>query len=174
MLKTDLLLESLLVFIKTNPLRLLQGRAHLKHNIATRVDLDTNSLPLNEDLVAYARKAGEAGRLVYLATVSNALVARKLSKRFAFISNVVGSDGLVNLKGARKAAALTGRFPQGFDYAGDSSADIEVWKQAKGAILVNTPDWIERKVSPKTPVLARFTALSPLRDLLCGLRPQQC
>ena len=36
--------------------------------------------------------------------------------------------------GKAKAEALAQRFPGGFDYAGDSSADLEVWKRARNAI----------------------------------------
>ena len=36
-----------------------------------------------------------------------------------------------NLKGSRKAEALTARFPDGFAYAGDAKADLAVWQSAR-------------------------------------------
>ena len=47
-----------------------------------------------------------------------------------------GSDGDLNLKGVRKLAWLQARFPHGFDYAGDSVADIPIWRAMGRALLV--------------------------------------
>ncbi len=45
-------------------------------------------------------------------------------------------DG-VNLKGAAKAAALVERFGEGgFDYVGDTRADLPVWAKAQDAWVV--------------------------------------
>ncbi|MGF6374942.1 4-hydroxybenzoate polyprenyltransferase [Paraburkholderia sp. RAU6.4a] len=49
----------------------------------------------------------------------------------------MASNELRNLSGASKAGALTAEFGlQGFDYCGDSHADVPVWKQACKAIVV--------------------------------------
>jgi phosphoserine phosphatase len=50
---------------------------------------------------------------------------------------VFASDGQRNLKGSEKAAMLRQHFPAGFVYAGDSAADLKVWRHASGIILVN-------------------------------------
>jgi hypothetical protein len=54
-----------------------------------------------------------------------------------FIDQVFASGGRRNLKGSEKAAMLRQLFPAGFVYAGDSAADLEVWRHASGIMLVN-------------------------------------
>jgi hypothetical protein len=54
---------------------------------------------------------------------------------------VLASDGKVNLSGRQKLFALQSRFKQsGFDYAGNASIDLEIWKHANEAIVVNGRD----------------------------------
>jgi hypothetical protein len=48
------------------------------------------------------------------------------------------SDGQRNLKGSEKAELLRRLFPAGFIYAGDSAADLKVWRYASGIVLVDT------------------------------------
>ncbi|ODA68197.1 Decaprenyl-phosphate phosphoribosyltransferase [Methyloligella halotolerans] len=142
LLKTDLLFEAAAAYLSVNPLRvfrlliwLLQGKAVLKRQLSERVALDVESLPVNEALIAYARRAKRAGRQVGIASASDELLAHRLAKRFNFIDFVVASDGSSNLKGRAKAAMLTERFPHGFAYAGDSRSDLAVWKEAEAIIL---------------------------------------
>src|SRR5262245_49196879 len=62
LLRTDLLLESALRLIKQTPWHallipvwLLRGRAHLKHRIFQRVQMDASLLPLHGELLAWLR-----------------------------------------------------------------------------------------------------------------------
>jgi len=144
LLRTDLLHECAIAFVKLNPLRaflivwwLLQGRAVLKRKLAERVQLDFAHLPVNSELEDYARAEHERGRTVCLATAADELLAIRLAQRFGFVDFVLASNGSRNLKGATKAAALTERFPDGFVYAADSKSDLHVWRKASGIILVN-------------------------------------
>jgi apolipoprotein N-acyltransferase len=51
---------------------------------------------------------------------------------------VLGSDGKTNLRSGNKLKALVENFGErGFDYAGNSSADLAVWRGAREAIVVN-------------------------------------
>lgn len=59
------------------------------------------------------------------------------ASRLAFIDSVFASDGERNLKCVAKAEMLGKIFPAGFIYAGDSNADLRVWRQARGIVLVN-------------------------------------
>ncbi|XSG82215.1 MAG: UbiA family prenyltransferase [Methyloligella sp. ZOD6] len=142
LLKTDLLFETAAAYLSVNPLRifkllfwLLQGKAVLKRQLCERAVLDVDSLPVNEALIAYARRAKRDGRQVGIASASDELLAHRLAKRFDFIDFVVASDGDSNLKGRAKAAMLAERFPEGFAYAGDSRSDLAVWKKADAIIL---------------------------------------
>ena len=154
LIATDLLAETLLLFLKVNPLRvfvalawLLKGRAYLKRRLAEAVDLDVDLLPVREDVVAFAREQAEAGRPVYIATAADGPLAQKLAMRFDFARAIIGSDGAVNLKSANKAAALRERFPEGFAYVGDAAADLKVWAAAEEAIYAGGSGGLLRRLA---------------------------
>ena len=78
LLKTDLLLESLLVLLKQKPLCifllpiwLLKGKAYLKEQIARRVELDVSVLPYRNELVDYLEVQRALGRSIVLATATD-------------------------------------------------------------------------------------------------------
>ena len=48
------------------------------------------------------------------------------------------------------------RFPDGFVYAGDSSADLHIWSKSSGAIVVGGGSALVRKVGVSMPILASF------------------
>ncbi|TVR11675.1 MAG: UbiA family prenyltransferase [Salinarimonadaceae bacterium] len=142
-LRTDLLHETAIAFLKANPFRiflllywLLTGRAQLKRRLAQRAAINVDLLPLNEELVAFAQSAHDQGRVVVLATAADRLLAERLARRLGFIDVVIASDGETNLKGAAKADALVERFPDGFAYIGDSASDLHVWKRAEAIGIV--------------------------------------
>ncbi len=164
LLRTDMLHEIAIAYIKANPLRvftvlrwMLQGKAVLKRKLSEAHELDVESLPVNTELEAYARAEHEAGRQVVLATAADELVAIRLARRFDFVSEVIASDGVTNLKGENKARALRERFPDGFVYAADSRSDLEVWKHADGIILAGAKSSVEARAKGLgKPVIAEF------------------
>ncbi|MEQ8301269.1 MAG: UbiA family prenyltransferase [Hyphomonas sp.] len=143
LLRTDTLYESLLACLKKNPLNiflvvrwLLMGRAALKNRLGAASDLSVEDLPFNEDVVVLAKKAAANGRRVIIATAADESIARQVANRMDMPVEVRASNGITNLKGRTKAEALKNEFPDGYDYAGDSRADLPVWKSARKAILV--------------------------------------
>ncbi len=164
LLHTDLLHETAAAYIKGNPLRvvslffwLLQGKAVLKRKLSERVALDVSHLPVSDALARFASDAHAQGRMVGLATAADELLARRIGRRFDFIDFVIASDGIVNLKGACKAAVLSKRFPGGFAYAGDSHSDLKVWQEASSVILAGASASVTRKArSIGKPVEAEF------------------
>jgi len=153
LIRTDLLLETTVVYLSANPLRLFRllgwligGRAHLKRRLAQAAGLDLLLIPVNEHVEDYARQAKRAGQDVYLATASDELLAGKIAARFDFLDGVIASDGSNNLKGRRKAAEVVRRFPDGFDYVGDSSDDLHVWRHARSAVVVAPSSALLRSV----------------------------
>lgn len=168
LLVSDLLVECILAFLKHHPLQAwrlvywaLQGRAVLKERLAERTQIAVELLPAHAAVVAYAEAAHAEGREVYLATASDRKLAEAVSKRYPFIREVLASGGRVNLKGRHKAAALKARFPDGFVYAGDSRADVPVWRQAAGSIFVGPEGWLRRKVGAISEIEAIAHAARP-------------
>jgi phosphoserine phosphatase len=140
----DLLYKSFVSILRRNPFVvvqcatwLLRGRAALKRQLALRSRIDWDRLQLHQDVLALAIREKTAGRAIVLATAADAVLAGQLASRLGFIDQVFASDGQRNLKGSEKAAMLRRLFPAGFIYAGDSAADLKVWRHASGIVLVN-------------------------------------
>jgi len=75
LLRSDMLLESLLAMIKDNPASVFQlpfwmvkGKAHFKSQIASRVDFSSCHLPFNKEVVEYVLEQ-RASRRTVLVTV---------------------------------------------------------------------------------------------------------
>ena len=146
--RTDTLVESVLRLAARAPLTLLAmlpvlltaGRAAFKRHIAAAVHLDPASLVYNEDVLDLARTARAEGRPVVLVTAADQTVADAVAVHLGLFDEVHASDGSTNLKGAAKAGFLVERFGSGgFDYAGDATADLPVWREAARAYVV-APD----------------------------------
>ncbi|HEV7410653.1 MAG TPA: hypothetical protein VGO01_19390 [Bradyrhizobium sp.] len=140
----DLLHKSFISILRRNPFVvfqcatwLLRGRAALKRQLALRSRIDWDRLQLHQDVLALAIREKTAGRAIVLATAADAVLAGQLASRLGFIDQVFASDGRQNLKGSVKAEMLGKLYPTGFIYAGDSAADLKVWRGARGVVLVN-------------------------------------
>src|ERR1700733_1467885 len=86
---TDLLVESLLVLLKQNPLNLflcivwlMRGKANLKAQVAARVAIDVSVLPYNARFVDFLRDEQSTGRDLYLCTASNQQFAEQIATHF--------------------------------------------------------------------------------------------
>lgn len=178
----DLLFESFVVALRSNILipfsclywLLTGGRAHLKRRLAAIAPLDTDLIPANDGLVPLAENEMRAGRPVVLATAADELLANRFKRRFTFLSHVIASDGTRNLKGARKADALRAEYPQGFIYAGDSPADLHIWKHAQGVVTVGASEATRRKARALgKPTVDIDGPRLTLKSLLKSIRLQQ-
>jgi 4-hydroxybenzoate polyprenyltransferase/phosphoserine phosphatase len=142
LLRSDLLHESLLALLASNPLYifllpfwLLGGKAVFKRRIAERVSLLPETLPYDARLLEALRTTGQRPRV--LCTASDELLARPIAGHLGLFDEVIASDGRTNLAGRHKAEALVERFGEGgFDYAGNSKVDLQIWRHARGAIVV--------------------------------------
>jgi len=160
LLRTDTLVESLLVLARHQPLALLclpawlaRGRAALKQAVAARALPDVATLPLDEDLLAWLRAQHRHGRRLLLATAADARIARAVADRVALFDTVLASDGRCNLRGAAKRDRLRQACgPQGFDYAGNAADDLPVWAAARRAVLVAVPPRLAARVRACVPV----------------------
>jgi apolipoprotein N-acyltransferase len=145
LIKTDLLWESLARLLRRNPFALFailfwwtRGRAFLKKKLAARVKIDPAALPYNEPFLKFLREQKSAGRKIILATASDLQMAKPVADYTGLFDEVLGSDGKTNLRSGNKLKVLFAKFGgRGFDYAGNSSADLAVWRGAREAIVVN-------------------------------------
>lgn len=153
LIATDLLWESLFQLLRQNPLFLFMvplwlmgGKAHLKSEIAERVDIDPATLPYRAELLERLRREKAAGRHIVLATAAPQKFALSIAAHLGVFDHVLstGRQG-GNMASARKARALEDAYGDGgFDYAGNGRADVRVFDAARQAIVV-APDRAARR-----------------------------
>jgi len=156
LLRSDMLLESLLTMVKENPVSLLQvpfwlskGKAHLKAEVASRVDFTGCHLPFNEEVMEYVREQRSTRRTI-LVTGSHQSLADAVAAPLDLFDEVIGSNADTNLTSHRKRELLQSRFgDEGFDYIGNDKDDLDVWPAARQAMVVSTPTGIVTNPSQK-------------------------
>ncbi len=166
LVQTDLLMESALRMVRRQPhwaplmlIWLLRGRAYLKHQIAQRVDLDVSRLPYRKVLVEFLHEQHADGRTLVLATASHRKYAQQVADHLGIFHHVLATDRYNNLKAATKARALLELLGDGnFDYIGDSRADLAVWAQCAGALLVDPSPGLLGQARRVTEVKRVFSA----------------
>ncbi|GAB4390653.1 UbiA family prenyltransferase [Albidovulum sp.] len=143
-LRTDLLFETFWAGLGHDPWATLKAVARnlrhperMKAELARIAPLRLDLLPVNGEVADLALKSRLAGREVILASASDRTLVEPLAAEYGLSPRVFASDGSTNLKGAAKAEALVAAFGEkGFDYAGDSTADLAVWARAENAFVV--------------------------------------
>ncbi|MEM9011861.1 MAG: UbiA family prenyltransferase [Pseudomonadota bacterium] len=180
LLRSDLLLESFWAALSAHPLRTVLtvartvwNRARLKAALAELGPVDVTTLPIRDEVLDRVTAARAAGRPVILASGSDERLVRALSDHLG-LEEPIGSDGSTNRIGKAKEAALVARFGRGgFDYIGDSAADLPVWQSARQAIAVAPGQALQHRIAEaglEPEVVGRSWRR---RDLVRGLRPHQ-
>ena len=147
LIRTNMLHESVCRLFWENPASLwripywlCRGKALLKQQMALRTAIDPRALPFNRDFLAWLQQQRAQGRKLILCTASDLSIANAISEHLGVFDEVMASDGTTNLADKEKADALAERFGHaGFDYAGNSHADLAVWQRARRAVVVNAP-----------------------------------
>lgn len=147
LIRTDVFFESIIKFIKQNPFRIFQiffwilhGRSFAKERVAQLVELDIKYFPYETELIDYLKKQKKQNKTIILATAASKTYANKIAEHLGIFDKVIASDEKINLKGKNKLSVIQ-KIVGGeeFIYAGDSSADRPIWKEACSNIFVNAP-----------------------------------
>lgn len=154
LIRSDLLVETFFHAISTdwrNGFRLiaplLRGKAEFKAAIADAASIDAATLPFEEAVLSYIRDAVAKGRPVYLASASHAQYVEAIADHLGLFTGWLASDGNTNLAGKAKADRLVAMFgDRGFDYIGNSKADLPVWAVANRCISINTSGAVRRRI----------------------------
>jgi 4-hydroxybenzoate polyprenyltransferase len=157
------------------PIWLLKGRAHLKREIAQRVQFDPALLPYRSELLDYLRAEHDKGRSIILATASDERFALHVADHLKLFDVVLASDGITNLAAERKRARLVAQFGEkGFDYAGNEPRDLEVWSSARKAIVAGPNRRLKQAVVKVSQFESAFEEpRASVAEYLGALRPQQ-
>lgn len=182
LVRTDTLWESVVVLLTRRPwlmlvlpVWLLAGRARFKREVAERVTLDAGSLPYREDLLTILRDLKANGQTLVLATAADRGVAEAVAAHLGLFERVFASDGSENLKAERKQKRLVEAYGQGgFDYIGDSGADLAIFTSAEHGFLVGTtPSTASRAQRLNQKVVVLSLRPSVLKAVLKQLRMHQ-
>jgi 4-hydroxybenzoate polyprenyltransferase/phosphoserine phosphatase len=179
---TDTLHEAVLALVRIKPFMLLllpfwliRGVAHLKSKVAESSVLDVATLPYNVPFIDWLKEQKASGKKIVLCTAANERIAQAVYKHFDFFDEVIASDEYTNLKSKNKRNELQKKYGEhGYDYAGNSSADLEVWAGASQAIVVNANETVLAKASEVATVSQTFPSVSPdVSDWIRALRLHQ-
>ena len=120
------------------PFRVLCGRAVFKESVSRMITLDPRRLPYREPVLSFLKEQKTAGRRLILVTAANHAIAQSVAGHLDLFDGVVASDERRNVKGINKVSAIREYLKGGeFDYIGDSSADLPVFRAARQSILVH-------------------------------------
>ena len=164
LIRTDLLVESALALLARSPFMLFamlawlfRGKACLKREIARRVELDVSTLPYNNDVVAWVREQHTL-RTTVLCSAADSVLATRVADHIGGFDTVIASDGKRNLSGKNKATALVELYgARGFDYVGNATVDLHVWKSANAAIVVESGSSLSTAAARVTRVERTFS-----------------
>jgi len=182
LLKVDSLHEAFVDLSTKKPLHALrallalrQGRAAFKASVADHVTPQVGTLPVDEAVLEAVKQARGKGRKVYLATAADRRFAEAIAKSIGEFDGVFASENGVNLKGQAKADRLVAAFgKQGFDYIGNASADMPVWRVAHTALVSGAPPHVVKRLNAEMPAAVTLGTRSfSLRPYLRALRPHQ-
>jgi 4-hydroxybenzoate polyprenyltransferase/phosphoserine phosphatase len=161
---SDMLWESLARLLKQNffyifavPVWLMSGRANLKRQVAARTAVNSALLPYNETFIEFLREEKARGRRILLVSASDRALVEKVAAQVGLFDEVLASNGETNLRSEAKRDALVKKFGQGgFDYAGNSHADLPVWAVTRKNIVVNAPATLAARMRNEGRVVAEF------------------
>jgi 4-hydroxybenzoate polyprenyltransferase len=176
---SDLLWETIVLFLKRHllrawllPLWLLRGKAGFKHSVADGVVLDPAVLPYDHALLDTIRKEKESGREIVLATGAESRLARLVAGHVGLFDRVMSSDPGLNLSSHDKARALAALYGAGgYDYVGNSRADLPVWLGSRTAYSVSGKPF--RLADGRSTIALGTRRCGTGPALLKALRPRQ-
>ncbi len=151
LLRSDMLVESMIAFLRHNPFRvvtplvwLTAGKANLKAKLAAAVLLDVTLLPYDRQVIAFLEQEKASGRTLVLATASHQNYADAIAAHLGLFDRVLATYGDVNLSAHIKRDVLVREYGEkGFDYVGNSRDDLKVWVSARKAYIANPEIGVE-------------------------------
>ncbi|WP_296944467.1 UbiA family prenyltransferase [uncultured Massilia sp.] len=176
---SDLLWESIVLFLKRHllqawilPFWLLRGKAGFKHAVSGGVELDPAALPYDAALLEFIRRERDGGREIVLATGAETRLARLVANHVGLFDRVLATDPGVNFTAHNKARALAAQYGEGgYDYIGNSTADLPVWLGSRNAYSVTHQPFKLADGRVTSQLGTRRGGIA--RALLKALRPRQ-
>ena len=152
LIRTDSLLEMVTLYIRSNPFRVflilywaLQGKTHLKQEVAERTELDVSTLPFRDDVVEFLTQQCHNGRRLVLFTGAWESVAADIVNLHPMFESFFSSTDNLNLTGIAKRDKANALWGSGrYDYLGNELKDFPIWSECRRAIVVGSDGLTER------------------------------
>lgn len=182
LIATDTLFESANQFVWSKPFSLVslfrwlaKGKAFLKSKLAASVTISPETLPYRQEVLDFVAEEKNKGRVVVLATASSEVYAREIAQHLNIFSEVLASNESINLKGVNKRDTLISLYGDGgFDYVGDSQADISIWEHAHLSFMIQPKKaWVKRVSRTSSPVELKLDSPNRLLTLNKTIRMHQ-
>lgn len=179
LIHSDLLWESVVLFLKKNILRvwllpfwLLLGKAGFKERLAHEVELDPAALPYDKTVLTLVEAERARGRTIVLATGAQRRFAEQIAAHLGLFDLVLATGDGVNLTSHNKARRLCELYgARGYDYVGNSRADLPVWLDCAHPVSVTRKPF--RLGDGRDTVHSGSVRAGALRALLKAMRPRQ-
>jgi 4-hydroxybenzoate polyprenyltransferase len=159
LLEADTLHESLIQLLSRKPwmifallLMILRGKPAFKQFVHEHAPVEVGTLPVRDELLDYLHEQKRLGRPVGLFSAAHQEVVDACSARFGIFDVAVGTTATCNLVGSSKLASIKQHFGGDFVYAGDSSADLSIWREARGAIYLGRSRRLRTRVANAAPL----------------------
>lgn len=183
LVRTNTLFEGVLSAIKKRPWIIiemlhasLKGKAVVKHIIGIHAMLNPATLPYNKEFLTWLTQQHANKRTLILATASDKHIADAVAKELGIFTEVIANTPTAPVSAHGKDIILCNQFgAKGFSYAGNSRADLAVWKCASSAIIVDASNDVSHKAHAIVPVEAEFSSritITP-RTILKTIRSHQ-
>lgn len=187
LIKTDVLLEQILKFVKTQPFKLfvllfkLIGlmlgfvkKADFKFWISDYAQINCEILPFNQDVLDLIKTHKLDGGEVALATATHISSAQKIFDYLGLFDKLFATSDDVNLYGKKKVMALREAYPNGFIYIGNSYSDLSVWQEATRSVIVSNDKKLIQKLNKISCDVVLFkTKHNSFKQLFKLIRPHQ-
>ncbi|MGB0063453.1 MAG: UbiA family prenyltransferase [Terracidiphilus sp.] len=182
LVKSDTLVDSLLVMARTRPAllfalpaQLLRGKAAFKAFITAHVALDVAHLPYNRALLDFLREQRARERALYLVTGADVRLAERVAAHLGVFTGVLASDGQVNLTGIRKLDRLRALWAGPYAYIGNDTPDLPMLAHAAESMVANPSPRLRlrMRLGGMHPARTFSEGAGPLPAVLNALRPHQ-
>ncbi len=182
LIKGDALWEQTLQLLRTRPAVviemlgwLIRGKAFFKEQMARQPMRPMGPEMFNAEIVDWIRSEAKSGREVRLVTAAHRTAAAAAAAYCDCFRDVSSSTAERNLSGENKAALLRELYGAGgFDYAGNSTADLPAWRDCDVVAAVRTRPSLTRRLRKMHPKTSVYLPLPPfLFSASKSLRPQQ-
>lgn len=181
-IRSNLVHELLLFLMRSRPLALLGilflaifNRARFKAKLSQISALDPTTLPYRREVLSHLAEEQARGRTIILLSYANQRTAQAVAQHLGLFADVIAVNDGRDLTPSDMARLLCARFGPGqFDYVGQKSSGLGLWRTARKAILVAPPAGLLRHrawnsqeaviLTPKSRMLSRYIdALRPAR-----------